>query len=191
MSERSGKPQQNRRKPYSAPAGKGKQQAAKGKRPSDGGAPYNLRCFKCCERGHQISECTIDVKKCYRCGKSGHVMADCKHKEMICFTCGEEGHISTHCQKPKQAHSDGKVFALAGSQTSSEDRLIKGTNWLEFNYVHFNCYNKSVWFLTSDEEEKVGLLTTRKLIELMQEEAQVFSLIASFSDENQAAIDKL
>lgn len=39
--------------------------------------------------------------------------------------------------------------------------LILGMNWLEFNYVHINFYNKSVRFLAHDEEENVGLLTAR------------------------------
>ena len=58
--------------------------------------------------------------------------------------------------------------------------VILGMNWLEFNYVHINCFKKSVRFLAPDEEEKVGLLFARKLNELIQDEAQVFSLMESF-----------
>ncbi|XP_058765382.1 uncharacterized protein LOC131638854 [Vicia villosa] len=39
--------------------------------------------------------------------------------------------------------------------------VMLGMNWLEFNFVQINFYNKSVWFLAPDEEEKVGLLTVR------------------------------
>ncbi|XP_050903309.1 uncharacterized protein LOC127115993, partial [Lathyrus oleraceus] len=83
-------------------------------------------CFKCGQAGHKSNVCTAEVKRCFRCGKTGHAIADCKHKEMICFNCGEEGHIGSQCQKPKKSQT-GKVFALTGTQTSSEDRLIRGT----------------------------------------------------------------
>jgi len=46
---------------------------------------------------------------------------------MVCFNCDEEGHISTQCKKPKKAQTSGKVFALTGTQTENEDRLIRGT----------------------------------------------------------------
>ncbi|XP_058775256.1 uncharacterized protein LOC131649512 [Vicia villosa] len=64
-------------------------------------------------------------------------------------------------------------------------------SWLEFNYVHINCYNKFVGFLAPDEEEEACLLTARQLSKLMRDEAQVFSLIASLSVESQVAIDEL
>ncbi|XP_058782794.1 uncharacterized protein LOC131657399 [Vicia villosa] len=69
--------------------------------------------------------------------------------------------------------------------------VILGMNWLEYNYVHIICYNKSVVFSTSGEEEETGLLSARKLRELVQNEAQVFSLMASLSIENQAIVDEL
>ncbi|KAI5417581.1 hypothetical protein KIW84_042259 [Lathyrus oleraceus] len=40
------------------------------------------------------------------------------------------GHISPQCPKPKKENqSGGKVFALPGSETSADDRLIRGTLW--------------------------------------------------------------
>ena len=56
-------------------------------------------------------------------------------------------------------------------------------NWLEHKYVHINYYNKSVRFSTPEEEE-AGMLSARKSRKLMQEEAQMFSLMASLSVEN-------
>ncbi|XP_050907676.1 uncharacterized protein LOC127121130, partial [Lathyrus oleraceus] len=126
VSDRRGKQHQNRGKPYDAPAGKGKQRAAPAQRASGGGAPAGIVCFKCGQAGHKSNVCTAEVKRCFRCGKTGHAIADCKHKEVICFNCGEEGHIGSQCQKPKKPQT-GKVFALTGTQTSSEDRLIRGT----------------------------------------------------------------
>ncbi|CAJ2652659.1 unnamed protein product [Trifolium pratense] len=55
------------------------------------------------------------------------MQTECKHSDVVCFNCKEEGHIGSQCTKPKRAQSGGKVFALAGTQTASEDRLIRGT----------------------------------------------------------------
>ncbi|XP_058774748.1 uncharacterized protein LOC131649018 [Vicia villosa] len=192
VKEKRGKQQQNRGKPYDAPAGRGRQRATPSQRTSGGGAPIGIVCFKCGQAGHKSNVCN-DVKRCFRCGKTGHAISDCKHKEMICFNYGEEGHIGSQCQKPKKAQSSGKVFALAGDplglvlssmngemvvevpakgtvttslvclrcplsifgRDSAVDLVclplsgldvILGMNWLEYNYVHINCYNKSVRF---------------------------------------------
>ncbi|XP_058776914.1 uncharacterized protein LOC131651257 [Vicia villosa] len=130
VSERIGKHQQNCGKPYDAPAGKGKQKAAQGQRTSGGDAPASIVCFKCGKPGHKSNMCIAEVRMCFRCGKFGHEIADCKHKEVICFNCNEEGHISTQCQKPKREQLGGKVLALAGTQTTNEDRLIRGTSFI-------------------------------------------------------------
>ncbi|XP_058733286.1 uncharacterized protein LOC131604888 [Vicia villosa] len=127
IGDRRGKQNQQRGKPYDTPAGKGKQRAAPGQRTSGGGAPAPIMCFKCGKAGHKSTYYTDDVKKCFRCGKTGHMMFECRHKEVVCFNCSEEGHIGSQCQKPKKAQTGGKVFALAGTQTSIEDRLIRGT----------------------------------------------------------------
>ncbi|XP_058741057.1 uncharacterized protein LOC131613400 [Vicia villosa] len=100
FNERRGKHQQNHGKPYDAPAGKGKLKVADGKRASRGYAPASV---------------------------TGHAISECKHKEMVCFNYSEEGHIGNQCQKSKQAQAGGKVFALAGTQKANEDRIIRGT----------------------------------------------------------------
>ncbi|XP_058760659.1 uncharacterized protein LOC131634011 [Vicia villosa] len=95
ISEKRGKSQQGRGKPYDAPVGKEKQKAYEGRSTSGGDAPASILCFKCGKAGHKSNVCTTDVKKCFRCGKMGHTMSDCKHKDMLCFNCGEEGHIGS------------------------------------------------------------------------------------------------
>ena len=84
-------------------------------------------CFKCEKPGHKSNVCTTEVKRCFCCGKNGHVVSKCEHKNMVCFNCKEEGHIGSQCLKPKRAQSSGKVFALVEDQTTAEDRLIRGT----------------------------------------------------------------
>ncbi|XP_058732748.1 uncharacterized protein LOC131604317 [Vicia villosa] len=127
VNERRGKHQQNCGKPYDALAGKGKQKVANGKRTSGGDAPVGVVCFKYGKPGHKSTVCAVKVNRGFRCGKTGHAISECKHKKMVYFNCGEEGYIGSQFQKPKQAQAGGKVFALAGTQTANEDRLIRGT----------------------------------------------------------------
>ena len=68
--------------------------------------------------------------------------------------------------------------------------MILGMNWLEYNYVHINCYNKSLRFSTP-KEEGADLLTGKQLRKLMQDEAHMFSLMVSLSVENQVRINEL
>ncbi|XP_039687853.1 uncharacterized protein C683.02c-like [Medicago truncatula] len=74
--------------------------------------------------GHKSNVCNGEEKKCFRCGKKGHTIAECKRGDIVCFNCDEEGHLSSQCKKPKKGQASGRVFALAGTQTANEDRLI-------------------------------------------------------------------
>lgn len=112
----------NCQKPYTAQVNKCKERVVDGKRPSGGGAPTPLKCYRCSELGHHASECKSDVKRCYKCGMSGYLVADCKENMVTCYNYGEPGHISTHCSKPKQTSTGGKVFAIKGTQTFSDDK---------------------------------------------------------------------
>ncbi|XP_050919702.1 uncharacterized protein LOC127137274 [Lathyrus oleraceus] len=127
LSEKRGRGQHNRGKPYETPVGKGKQKVIPGRRTSGGDAPANVICFKCGKSGHKSNVCRLCETRCFRCGMSGHAARDCKQKDVVCFNCGEGGHISAKCQKPKRGQESGKVFALSGTQTTNEDGLVRGT----------------------------------------------------------------
>src|SRR4030065_2543447 len=66
-----------------------------------------------------------------------------------------------------------------------------GMNWLEYNHVHINYFNKTVQFSSAEEESGAEFLITKQLKQLRHEGVQFFSLIAFLSIENQAKIDKL
>jgi len=155
MSERRGKGQQSRPKPYSAPADKGKQRLNDERRPKGRDAPTEIVCFKCGEKGHKSNVCGRDEKKCFQCGKKGHMVTECKRDE--------------------KTQASGKVFALTGTQTSNEDRLIRGTCF--FNsillliaiidtgathcFIAFDCAHK-LGLVMSDMKEEMVVETPAK-----------------------------
>jgi len=63
-------------------------------------------------------------------------------------------------------------------------------NWLEYNHVHINCFSKSAYFSSAEEESGAEFLYTKQLKQLERDGILMFSLMASLSFENQAAIDK-
>ncbi|XP_050890763.1 uncharacterized protein LOC127096209 [Lathyrus oleraceus] len=151
----------NNRRIYEDNTDKGKKRATDGKRPSKGGAPTPLKCYRCGELGHRVSEYKSDMKKCYKCGKSGYLVADCKENMVTCYNYGEPGHINTHCSKHKKASTRGKVFALTGTQTSSDDMLIRGTCYI--NNTPLNAIidiGATHFFITVDCVKRLGLVVS-------------------------------
>jgi hypothetical protein len=130
VNEKRGKGQQSRPKPYSTAADKGKRRVNDERRSNRKDAATEIICFSCGEKGHKRNACTKDIKQCFRCGSKGHTLAECKHEDVVCFNCNEEGHIGSQCKNPKKAQTKGKVFALTGTQTENEDRLIRGTCYI-------------------------------------------------------------
>jgi len=97
LKERKGK-QQDRGKPYSAPADKGKQRVNDERRPKKNEVLAEIVCFRCGEKGHKSNACgTAEVKRCFRCGVKGHTIAECKHGDIVYFNCGGEGHTVAQC----------------------------------------------------------------------------------------------
>jgi len=74
MSERRGKSQQSRPKPYNAPADKGKQKVSDERRPRKKDTPTEIVCYKCNGKGHKSNACPEDEKRCFRCGRKGHLL---------------------------------------------------------------------------------------------------------------------
>jgi hypothetical protein len=158
LSEKRGRGQHSRGKPYETPVGKGKHKVIPGRRTSEGDAPANVTCFKCGKSGHKSNVCRLGKTRCFRCGMPGHAARDCKQKDVVCFNCGEGGHISAKCQKPKRGQESGKVFALSGTQTTNEDGLVRGTcfiNSIPLITIIDTCATHC--FVAADCVERLGL----------------------------------
>ncbi|XP_050896238.1 uncharacterized protein LOC127102975 [Lathyrus oleraceus] len=106
----------------------GKKKVGDGKKLSGGGSHTLVKCFICGVEGHRAPECPKGDVTCFKCGKQGYKYFDCRvGSNVTCYNCGEQGHISTNCNKPKKEQAKWKVFALSGVDTSVEERLIRGT----------------------------------------------------------------
>ncbi|XP_050909496.1 serine/arginine-rich splicing factor RS2Z32-like [Lathyrus oleraceus] len=106
----------------------GKKKASDGKKSSGGGSHTPVKCFRCGVEGLRAPECPKGDVICFKCGKKGHKSFGYRvGSNVTCYNCGEQGHISTKCNKPKKEQAKGKVFALSDDDTSAEERLIRGT----------------------------------------------------------------
>ncbi|XP_050910062.1 uncharacterized protein LOC127123930 [Lathyrus oleraceus] len=65
--------------------------------------------------------------------------------------------------------------------------IILGMNWLEFNYVHINCYSKTVRFLEFGDCGKMMFLSAKQVEELLEDETQMFTMFASLQVDNKIA----
>ncbi|XP_050919082.1 uncharacterized protein LOC127136584 [Lathyrus oleraceus] len=69
--------------------------------------------------------------------------------------------------------------------------IIMGMNWLQFNHIHINYYDKTVLFPEYVEEEVSKFIFVNQLEGLMKDEAQVFTMVAYLKLETKAIIDEL
>ncbi|XP_058785056.1 uncharacterized protein LOC131659966 [Vicia villosa] len=203
INEKRGKNQQCREKPYDA--GKGKQR-------SNACTADVKRCYCCGKTGHMSSDCKHKDVVCFNCGAEGHIDSQCQKPKKTAVG----GKVFTLLGLTLSAMNGEMVVELPAKGTvttslvclkfplSIFDRdfvvdfvclplvgldVVLDMNWLKRNYVHINCFNNTVRFYSLEEEE-VGLLTGKQLLRrLMQDEAQMFSLMASFSFESQVRID--
>lgn len=64
-------------------------------------------------------------------------------------------------------------------------------NWLEFNRVHINCFDKSVLFLEFEEGEDMMFMSTKQVGESLNNDARVFIMFSSLKAENNSVIGDL
>ena len=63
--------------------------------------------------------------------------------------------------------------------------VILGIIWLEFNYVHINCYNKTLRFHKFGDNGELMLLSAKQVNELLEDEAMMLvmcALVAGYYD---------
>jgi len=170
MSERRGKSQQSRPKPYNAPADKGKQKVSDERRPRKKDTPTEIVCYECNGKGHKSNACPENEKRCFRCGRKGHTITECKHDDVVCFNCNEQGHIGSQCKKHKKVEASGKVFALTGTQTVNEDRLIRGTCFFNSTpLIAIIDTSATNCFIAVDCASKLGLVVSNMNGEMVVE----------------------
>ena len=62
---------------------------------------------------------------------------------------------------------------------------------MEYNHVRINCFSKTVYFSSAEEESGAEFLTTKQMKQLERDGISMFSFMAYLSVENQAVIDRL
>lgn len=86
----------------------------------------------------------------------------------------------------------GKDFGIDLICLSLEDMdVIMGMNWLEFNHVYINCYNKILQFLAPKDKQEDDFISAKELKELLKYEAKAFAMFTSLSVGSQATIEGL
>lgn len=67
--------------------------------------------------------------------------------------------------------------------------VILGMNWLKFNHVYINYFNKTISFLELDEDK--GLFVYEEQVDkYLKDVAYLFMMLASTNMENQATVSK-
>ncbi|XP_058741366.1 uncharacterized protein LOC131613739 [Vicia villosa] len=64
-------------------------------------------------------------------------------------------------------------------------------NWLEFNCVHINCFNKTLRFPKFGDGGELMLLTTKQVSECLRNETVMFPLFASLQIDRETTSDEL
>lgn len=68
--------------------------------------------------------------------------------------------------------------------------IILEINWLEFNHVHINYYDKMVSFPYFDASDEL-FMSVKQVDEFVKHDAEVFMLLASVKAENKVVIGEL
>ncbi|XP_050888845.1 uncharacterized protein LOC127094008 [Lathyrus oleraceus] len=68
--------------------------------------------------------------------------------------------------------------------------VILGMNWLEFNHVDINYFDKLVSFLEFDASDEL-FVSAKQVDKLMKDDVEVFMILASMKAERRVVIDEL
>lgn len=69
--------------------------------------------------------------------------------------------------------------------------VILGMNWLEFNHVHINYFDKTVMFIEIGENGELMFISAKQVYDFLKDEAQVFAVFYSLRIDIKTAIVEL
>ncbi|XP_050919045.1 uncharacterized protein LOC127136541 [Lathyrus oleraceus] len=188
---------QYRGKPYSALDEKGKQRDSDEKNPSVGETLASVKCFKCGKLGHCTNECKNNVlrRNTFVC------LLDCAERlslklpsivgNMIIET-PTLGQVTTSwvCLNIPLTVFGKKIGMDLVCLPLINIDLILGMNWLVFNRVHINYYDKMVSFPDFDASNEL-FVSAKQVDELVKDEAEMFMILASMKEESKVMIGEL
>ncbi|XP_050890823.1 uncharacterized protein LOC127096273 [Lathyrus oleraceus] len=170
---------------YSAPADRGKQRASNKIKPSRGGNPIYIKCFKCGELGHCANECMNNVLRWFKCGKIGHRVADCKSVRQTYYNYGAiHSFVSLNCAE----RLDLKLSSMVGSMIVDTPTLGPITIlWVSLN-CPLSIYGKSFGMDLFDVSDE--LFVSAKLVdEFVKDEVKVFMILAFTNAKSKTMIE--
>ncbi|XP_020234402.1 uncharacterized protein LOC109814398 [Cajanus cajan] len=146
---------------------------------------------------------SVPRKNCFKCGKPGHRAYECWVPRVItCYNCQEKGHKAHECPKNKKGTKEvggsaskpratGRVFALSGAEATQSADLIQGMDWLSSNHVLLNCADKSIVFGEPIEKVSKDFLIANQVKVSLQEDPQVYMLLASLNSDSNVLVNEL
>lgn len=128
-----------------------------------------IRCYKCSEIGHSISECVNPKKMCFNCWElSDHNSSNCpnpkvekpektEHKKpksekpsknmakqrLICHNCKEKGHKSSECPNPNICYNCWQQTDHKADECPNKDKMCYNC-WQLTDHKANNCPNPKV-----------------------------------------------
>ncbi|XP_058775522.1 uncharacterized protein LOC131649782 [Vicia villosa] len=193
LNKKRGKLHHDRKKPNNAPDDKGKQKVFDWRKTSGGGTPATVRCYRCGEQGSYINiQCQKPKKDVNSAKNNGRVFAlsgaeDSKKDNLIRDTL-DRGYVATTfvCKECTLTIFDKSFMMDLVCLPLHQIDVILGMIWLEFNYVHINCYNKTLRFPKFGDNEELMLLTAKQVSECLRDEVVMFAVFALLQSNHEA-----
>ncbi|XP_020207915.1 uncharacterized protein LOC109792873 [Cajanus cajan] len=166
--------------------------------------PRVITCFSCQENAHKANECPKNKKGTTEVGGStsepratGRVFAlsgakATQFEDLIQVETPTGGSVSTSyvCLKcPLSIDGINFMVDLICLPLSQLD-VILGMDWLSSNHVLLNCADKSIVFGKPIEKVSKDYLTANQVKVSLQEDAQVYMLLASLNSESNVLVNE-
>ncbi|XP_058726516.1 uncharacterized protein LOC131597874 [Vicia villosa] len=149
-----------------------------------GGAPATIKCYQSCESGHCSNEYDFPAMLGLKLSSmDGTMEIDTRASgffttSFVCKGC------------PLTIFDKSFMMDLVCLPLHQID-VILGMNWLDFNYVHIKCYNKTLRFPKFGDNGENLLLTAKQVSECIRDEAVLFAMFASLQSDHESVSVKL